>query len=610
MTRFRVFLLSLVALAVGAEGLTVATPAIADASKPFAKIHPILLDIRDEATTNESIDEGQRGKEALVVSNERVLVSALAAGGFSGWDLRADLKDLGLKGGSALGGAVSGMMPVSSLSQAKGLKSLKYMRPEWVTTNAGLVNSQGDAAQRSDIARATHLVTGAGVQVGTLSDSYNCLGGAAVGQVTGDLPATVTNLDEGPCPASDEGRGMMEIIHDVAPGSTQLFHNAFEGIPHFAQGIVDLADNGADVINDDITYIAESWFQDSPITQAVNTVAARGISYFSSAGNSADNSYEAGFRNSGVPGKVGGSTRRHDFDPSATVDTRQTLTIGGSSTIRLGMQWIDPNGEFSTDPAVRPASDLDLHAYVLGTNSLIASSEAANPLTESPFEFLALTNNGAAPASFDLQIDLFSGPAPSLVKWIAVRGLSGTAEHDTFSSTVIGHHNAATGMATSAASSLSTPASPESFTSLGGTEIFFDNDGKRLTRTVRKNGRKKKIPTFQSRSAPRFTAPDGGNTTFFGSDIGSDVDGTPNFFGTSAAAPHAAGAAALGLQKVPTASWYDICNAFSATATDLSTAGFDLLTGSGHLDVDSALSVLAPGSYGACRAKPKKKRRR
>jgi uncharacterized protein YjbI with pentapeptide repeats len=58
---------------------------------------------------------------------------------------------------------------------------------------------------------------------------------------SGDLPAGVVVLEEGPCPATDEGRGMMEIIHDIAPGASQAFHTALEGQASLAQGIIDLA---------------------------------------------------------------------------------------------------------------------------------------------------------------------------------------------------------------------------------------------------------------------------------------------------------------------------------------------------------------------------------
>src|SRR5258706_5959071 len=47
------------------------------------------------------------------------------------------------------------------------------------------------------------------------------------------------------------------------------------------------------------------------------------------------------------------------------------------------------------------------------------------------------------------------------------------------------------------------------------------------------------------RNKPDFTAPDGVSTTVNFGNGDTDGDGFPNFFGTSCAAPHAAGAAAL-----------------------------------------------------------------
>jgi hypothetical protein len=66
---------------------------------------------------------------------------------------------------------------------------------------------------------------------------------------------------------SDEGRAMMQLIHDVAPGSPLAFYTAFESQEDFADGIRALADAGSQVIVDDVIYFAEPMFEDGIIAR-------------------------------------------------------------------------------------------------------------------------------------------------------------------------------------------------------------------------------------------------------------------------------------------------------------------------------------------------------
>ncbi len=93
-------------------------------------------------------------------------------------------------------------------------------------------------------------------------------------------------------------------------------------------------------------------------------------------------------------------------------------------------------------------------------------------------------------------------------------------------------HNSAAGAIGVAAYPFFAPFVPEAFTSPGPSTIYFDKDSKRLRRT-------------EYRRSLDLAAMDGANTTFFTSDTAIDDDTLPNFFGTSAAAPHAAAIAAL-----------------------------------------------------------------
>ena len=242
---------------------------------------------------------------------------------------------------------VSGQLPISSIADLAALDSLRFARPAYFSTEVGLATSQGDAAMRSEVARADLGLSGAGVTVGVLSDSLDCLGGAAGDVASGDLLAGIVVLDDTLCAgASDEGRAMMQLVHDVAPGATQAFHTAVGGIANFASAIVELATTaGADVIVDDVGYFNEPMFQDGVIAQAVDTVVGLGVAYFSSAGNAGRDSYESDFRaglsfaidgfptNTSFDPIFGNSAPRffggtaHDFDPGPGVDVFQRITV-------------------------------------------------------------------------------------------------------------------------------------------------------------------------------------------------------------------------------------------------------------------------------------------
>lgn len=559
--------------------------------------HDLLAIYNEYQAYQKQADAKVPGAPAFKSSNslariveEHVVIDAVAAGDPK--VLASELQKLGLKGTAVFGRMVSGRLPLSVILKLKDLQSLKFARPAHPMTKTGSVDSQGDAAMRSDLARTLFGVDGTGVTIGTLSDSFDCLGEAAAGVASGDLPAGINVLAEGPCPATDEARGMMELIHDVAPGAAQAFHTASNGQADFAQGIIDLANAGAKVINDDIGYFDEPMFQDGIIAQAVNQVKAMGVAYFSAAGNVGRQSYESAFRPSGQFADIGfGPQELHDFDPGAGVDVCQQITIPEGETLILSFQWDQPF--FSVSGAPGSVSDMDIVLANAACDTVLEDSAEAN-VGGDPVEVLSFTNfsftnpAGSGVTTFNLVILKFVGPNPDLMKTVN-SGSGSFAEFDTASGTSVDHSNALGGLGVGAAFYQQTPefgTSPpviEAFSSAGGTPILFDIAGNRL-------------PSPEVREQPDITAPDGTDTTFFGD---SDVEGNgfPNFFGTSAATPHAAAVAALMKDLDDSLSPDAIYEALKATAIDMddpSTAGFDkgfdFGTGHGLIQADAALA--------------------
>lgn len=450
----------------------------------------------------------------------------------------------------------SALPAISNLGDQGLLGVMGVARP---MTSAGKVTSEGVNVMQSDRVQATAPgFDGSGIKVGVLSDSYNYLGGAAADVASGDLPAGVQVLEDY-FPGSDEGRAMLQIVHDVAPGASLAFATAFTSQSGFANNIRALADAGAQVITDDVFYYAEPFFQPGIIAQAVGDVVAGGVSYFSSAGNLATQSYDTAsalsygssplnFATTTIPGIYASPQRYFDFDPGDSVNNRMTFTIPKGEGIILGLQWDQP---FYTTDGV--TSDIDIFLLDHITGRVVAYGATDNIYNQTPYEQLSYTNYSGVDRQYDLVVNLYSGSAPGRLKFVNF-GANSYGDIDfgdfaTHSSTITPHAAVASAMAVGAVPFYD-QRTPEGFSSFGPATFLFDAAGARLSSPL-------------TIAKPDFMAPDGGSNTFFG---GGGYNGYPNFFGTSAAAPHAAGVAAQILQAKPGWSPSQVYDALKTTA--------------------------------------------
>ncbi|KAF0239979.1 MAG: subtilase family, partial [Chitinophagaceae bacterium] len=246
---------------------------------------------------------------------------------------------------------ITGSFPIANLQNLNQQGTLlRYSRPLYqplTKSSWGLTKTQGDSAIRANVVRSGFDVHGAGVKVGVLSDSYNTLpNNPALADVqNGDLPGVgnpngnITPVDviqDFPLGArTDEGRAMLQIIHDIAPKSTLAFRTGFISAGDFAEGIRSMATAGCKVIVDDITYITEPFYKDGVIAKAVDEVVANGITYVSAAGNYGSKAYESTF----VPGAApAGMTGQAHVFGSGKVFQKLSLAPGNYTIV---LQWDD-----------------------------------------------------------------------------------------------------------------------------------------------------------------------------------------------------------------------------------------------------------------------------
>ncbi|MEU4693953.1 S8 family serine peptidase [Actinoplanes sp. NPDC023714] len=485
-------------------------------------------------------------------------------------------------------GLISGHQQNPAAKKAES-KTEKAARIESrIRTAAGSVTSEGDRTHAADTARTRYKVTGTGVKVCALSDGVDSL---VDSQASGDLPADVDVLpgQEGD---GDEGTAMLEILHDLVPKARLGFATAFTSEASFAENIRALRfEAGCDIIVDDVVYYHESPFQDGLPAQAVNAVTADGAFYFSSAGNEGNTldgtagNWEGDFTDSGRGvGKFAGDA--HDFDPGTPVQEFNPLSPGSAGRV-VTLWW--------ADALLSSANDYDLYLLNAAGDVTNFSQDVQNG-DDDPFEILQ-TGTGAgqrlavvkyAGADRYLQLTAFRGRFAD-----SADGLKGFATPG-----VTRGHSAAENAFSVAATPAAAPldfdleagdppnpagpypnvhtrqSKPERFTSDGPRRMFYAANGTPYT-----------PGNFTAtggvvRDKPQITAADGVSTT---------VPGFETFFGTSAAAPHAAAIAALALSGNPGMTNPEIRAALTGTALDLAPAGYDHRTGAGVIRADLVL---------------------
>jgi hypothetical protein len=526
---------------------------------------------------------------------------------------------------------VQARIPVTRLEEVGALPFVRLVRlPDYGVRQTGSVDTQGDAILKADQVRSMLGVDGTGVRVGVISDGINGIfatGCATCGPTTAtpspmstdDLPnatgsrnasGILTSVSGGITARSfrsdgdleghepgcvepgrgAEGTALLEIVHDLAPGARLFFANSGTGL-EFQQAVNSLAAN-TDVAVDDIGFPGMPYDGTSPVSantaSALNSGTNPIRAYLTSVGNMARMHYQGVFVDSGVYGA-------HLFQ--ATAGTSDIYGLGATiadvihlpagSNVSIVLTWNDPFGASS--------NDYDLFLMQGATEAVLASSTNPQTGTQQPVEGFAYTNDTgaddwfyiliqnyqslAAPRTFDMFIlsNPCAGPGPAR--------LASTGEN----------HNYNT-VGSSVPAEADAGGSPVSVISVGAANWMTPHTIENFS----SNG-----PTNDGRMKPDVTAIDGISVTGAG---GFNPGGTPqpSFYGTSAAAPHGAGVAALLLQAAPCLragttgalgevnARTNLRNLILNNAVDLGAAGPDNVFGYGRIDALAAANRTIP----------------
>jgi len=332
----------------------------------------------------------------------------------------------------------------------------------------------------------------------------------------------------GPGSVGDEGGGMIEIVHDVAPYAEKYFAN-FNSVLEFNRAKTWLANEAkCEIVVDDIGYFAGDPDSTNPSNQplpassviapldgtnllgvANDEIVRNGSLYMNAAGNDSGDTYFGVFtdaNNNGI----------HDFRPfnpsfpGAGVDESLDVNVFAPGTAFI-LSWLEPRG--------RAGDDIDFKLFnpSIGPSVPIATSVTIQDGRGVPTEAFVCPSFG----TFGIQVFRKNTsdrtPRPFQIRFL------GSAE-------IIDPEVLETSYDPNSSSRLAANIGAVPY-NVGDESDFFLNHN--VIEEFSARGR-----TMDGRLRPDLAGHDGVRTATF----------VPQFFGTSAAAPHVAGVAALAWQ--------------------------------------------------------------
>jgi subtilisin family serine protease len=479
---------------------------------------------------------GLRASSATASDNVVAVVEMQSAS-----DRAAVAAELAARGGRVLA-AVDHLMKVElaasqlrAFSETRGIVRMRLP----ITPSAKEVVSEGVSSTHAREFSSRTGATGAGVTVGILDGSFARAGDFIGSELPDDIAGTDSVRAHLGSYTGVHGTACAEIVHDMAPDADIVLADFTDDVT-WAQSVDQLVGSGIRIISHSIGF--DNIYPpdgNNYYAQKVDQAAGAGVLFVTAAGNEGHKYYNGTWRDANGNGLM-------EFGTSGS----EMLPVGaGAPQSKVVLRWDDPFGTST-------------HDYDL----LIVSAGFADDkrLSRDNPNILAVSADLQAGAADPREILDFTVPSDQVVYVVVLRDPSSpvnTAQH--FWVWAQDEVSPALG---SSAGSLTLPGDARGALTVGAVQFG----------TTSAEGFSSRGPTMDGRTKPDIAGPDGVTTAAY--------DGQP-FFGTSAATPHVAGAAALILSRNPSLNAQGLRTALEqATSSGGRTRNNDL--GTGVLDLN------------------------